>query len=167
MKNLYCPKCDSGNIMPDRLSPTGRKCLMCGTDKGFIVRETEQMELNFDGPALTPEQRAVWNCVKDRQGKGQEILGARISEMTGIDYTTVRAIISELRRRYGKLIGSNSRGYYVPVSKEELYEVTQSLRHRGIMILVVASKLMQSSLEDVFRQARIEFESTQKEVSNG
>jgi len=74
----------------------------------------------------------------------------------------MRAVISHLRRQHGKLIGSNAHGYYVPVTKEELYEVTKSLRHRGIMILVLASKLIGNSLEEVFHQGRIEFSGENK-----
>ena len=39
---LICPKCNSGNIVPDRWSETGQRCLMCGTARGFIERERER-----------------------------------------------------------------------------------------------------------------------------
>lgn len=29
---LKCPKCGSGNIIVDRFSETGERCLMCGTE---------------------------------------------------------------------------------------------------------------------------------------
>jgi hypothetical protein len=118
----------------------------------------EQLSLDFETPGLTCEERAVWDCIKDRKGKGNEILGAVIARRTGMDYRMVRAVIADLMNRKGKLIGSNSRGYYVPVTKEEVYEVTKSLRHRGIMILVRAAKLMGNSLEEVFHQGRMELE---------
>ncbi len=122
----------------------------------------EQLALNFSEPALNHEEWRVWNCVRDHRGKGNEILGTVIAERTGIEYDCMRAVISHLRRQHGKLIGSNAHGYYVPVTKEELYEVTKSLRHRGIMILVLASKLIGNSLEEVFHQGRIEFSGENK-----
>lgn len=135
----------------------------------------EQLPLDFDAPKngpgsgfkpdpeLTTEERAVWDCIKDRKGKGNEILGTVIARRTGMDYRTVRAVIADLMNRKGRLIGSNSRGYYVPVTKEEVYEVTKSLRHRGIMILVRAARLMGNSLEDVFHQGRMEYGETSRQ----
>lgn len=164
--DLICPKCGSGNIIPDRFSDTGERCMMCGTQKGFIERVMpEQGQLNLDGPTFTAEQQAVWNCIRDRRGRGNEILGTEISRITGIDYTRVRAVIAELINHKGRNIGSNSRGYYVPVTPDEIREATRSLRHRGIMILWRASKLTGNSLEEVFHQGRIEFD-PQKEAAN-
>lgn len=68
----------------------------------------------------------------------------------------MRALISHLVTDHGKLIASCGRGFYVPQTPEEIVEATASLRHRGIMILVRASRLQQSSLEDVFGQAVME-----------
>ena len=117
----------------------------------------EQDMLNFDGLTLTAEQQAVWNCIKDRRGKGSEILGTEISRITGLDYVQVRAIVAHLINHHSKLIGSNRRGYYVPVTAEEINEVTKSLRHRGIMILVRAARLQKTSLTEIFNQSYLEF----------
>lgn len=117
----------------------------------------EQMTLSFDGPQMTEEQRAVWAYIKDHEGKGKEILGSMIAERTGIDYDTVRAIISHLITKHHKLIGSNSRGYFVPVTPDEIAEVTKSLRHRGIMILVRAAQLQKTSLVEIWNQTYLEY----------
>jgi len=120
----------------------------------------EQMRLDFGrgmSPQLTEEEKAVWDCIKNRRGKGFEILGTAIAAQTGIDYTAVRAIIAHLINHKGRNIASNSKGYYVPVTPDEITEATRSLRHRGIMILWRASKLTGNSLEDVFHQGRLEF----------
>ncbi len=122
-------------------------------------------QLNLDGPPMTDEQSAIWGCIRDRRGKGNEILGTEIARMTGIDYTRVRAVIAELINHKGRNIGSNGRGYYVPVTPDEIGEATRSLRHRGIMILWRASKLTGNSLEEVFHQGRIEFD-PHKEAAN-
>jgi hypothetical protein len=143
---------------------------MCGTQKGFIERERaimpEQMQLNLDGPQLTVEQRAVWDCIRDHRGKGNEILGTEISRMTGIDYTSVRAIIAHLINKHGKLIGSNGSGYFIPVTPAEIAAVTKSLRHRGIMILVRAAQLQKTSLVAIFNQTLLEYEYENEETTN-
>lgn len=118
----------------------------------------EQLTLDFQSQPLMPDEKAVWGCVKDRRGKGCEILGQSIATQTGIEYTTVRAIIAHLINHKYKLIGSNSKGYYIPATPEEIDEVTRSLRHRGIMILMRASRLQKTSLVEIFQQSCIEFE---------
>jgi hypothetical protein len=118
----------------------------------------EQLTLDFQTQPLMPEEQAVWDCIKDCRGKGSEVLGTVIASRTGIDYTTVRAIIAHLINHKHKLIGSNSKGYYIPVAPEEIAEVTRSLRHRGIMILVRAASLQKTSLTEIFRQSCLEFE---------
>ena len=81
-----------------------------------------------------------------------------IARRTGIDYTRVRAVIAHLINEHHKLIGSNGKGYYVPVTPSEVAEVTKSLRHRGIMILVRAAQLQKTSLVDIWNQTYLEFE---------
>lgn len=166
---LTCPKCNSGNIIPDRMSETGQKCLMCGTISGFIERERErvktvpdQLALDFEVPILTEEQKAVWNCVRDCRGKGAEILGTEISSRTGIDYDRVRAVIGNLRRHKKKLIGSNTHGYYIPVTKEELHEYFASMRRRGITILWTVSQQAGISLEEIFHQGKLDLKQEEK-----
>jgi len=166
-----CGKCGSGNIVPDRFSDTGERCMMCGQQNGFIERERERVmpeqgQLNLDGPQLTVEQRAVWDCIRDRRGKGNEILGTEISRMTGIEYTTVRAMIAHLITKHGKLIGSNGNGYFIPVTPAEIAAVTKSLRHRGIMILVRAAQLQKTSLVAIFNQTLLEYEYEKEETTN-
>ncbi len=166
---LTCPKCNSGNIIPDRMSETGQKCLMCGTISGFIERERErvktvsdQLALDFEPPILTEEQKAVWNCIRDRRGKGTEILGTEISSRTGIDYDRVRTVIGNLRRHKKKLIGSNTHGYYIPVTKEELHEYFASMRRRGITILWTVSQQAGISLEEIFHQGKLDLKQEEK-----
>lgn len=117
----------------------------------------EQLGLDFDGPHLTADQQAVWDCIKDRRGKGSEILGPEIARVTALDYVQVRTIIAHLINHHNKLIGSNGKGYYVPVTPDEINEVTKSLRHRGIMILMRAARLQKASLTEIFNQSYLEF----------
>lgn len=115
---------------------------------------TEQLGINFN---LTHEEQAVWNIIRYRRGKPDAVLGTVIAEITGIYYDRVRAIIADLINKHYLMIASNSKGYYVPVTPDEISEATRSLRHRAIMILVRASRLQKISLEEIFHQARMEF----------
>jgi hypothetical protein len=120
----------------------------------------EQTKIDFTdrkAPILTDEERRVWLHLEFRRGKKEAILGPVLSRITEIDYDTVRAIISHLVNFHGYLIASCSRGYYVPVTPEEIAAATRSLRHRGIMILRRAARLQNSSLEDVFGQGVLEY----------
>jgi hypothetical protein len=118
---------------------------------------TEQIQMTFE--KLTYEEEMVWEAIRPHRGKGYPILGPRISEITKIDYDRVRQTIAHLINSHGYLIASNSRGYYVPQTSEEIFEATKSLRRRGISILVRAAKLSKISLEDIFNQARMEYNS--------
>lgn len=118
----------------------------------------EQMTLNFDGPLLDGEENVVWEAIRTRKGKGNEINGQAIAARSGLEYDRIRELIAHLVTGHHKLIGSNSRGYYVPVTAEEVSEVTRSLRHRGIMILVRAARLQKTSLEEIFHQGKLEYE---------
>ena len=119
---------------------------------------TNQIQMTFE--KLTFEEELVWEAIRPHRGKGYPILGPRISEITTIDYDRVRQTIAHLINSHGYLIASNSKGYYVPQTSEEIFEATKSLRHRGISILVRAAKLSKISLEDIFQQARMEFTKT-------
>ncbi|MEW6115364.1 MAG: hypothetical protein AB1553_00485 [Nitrospirota bacterium] len=92
-----------------------------------------------------------------REGKRNAILGAEIVKLTGIGYDRVRQVISHLVNDHYYLIASYSRGYYIPTSAEEVLETTRSLRHRGISILVRAARLQKTSVEEIFKQSRMEF----------
>lgn len=120
----------------------------------------EQIQIDFatrTAPLLTEEERRVWRVLEARRGKAAALLGPAIAELAGSDYDTVRAIVSHLVSFHGCLIASCSRGYFVPVTHEEIDAATRSLRHRGIMILMRAARLQKSSLEAVYHQATLEF----------
>jgi hypothetical protein len=107
---------------------------------------------------LTFEEEFIWEAIKLHRGKDDPILGPVITEVTKIDYDRVRQTIAHLINHHGYLIVSNSKGYFVPVTVNEIFEATRSLRHRGIMILVRAAKLSKVSLEEIFHQGRMEFD---------
>lgn len=106
---------------------------------------------------MTHEEEAIWKIIEPHRGKGSEILGTTIAERTMNSYTRVREVIAHLVTTHGKLIGSNSRGYYVAVTPAEVNEITKSLRHRGIMILLRAARVQQTSLVEVWNQSYLEF----------
>ncbi len=121
----------------------------------------EQVQMNFTdrkASILTEEEQRVWSILEGFRGRDNAILGPVLSARAGIDYDTVRAIVSRLVNRHSCLIASCSRGYYIPITPEEISRETKSLRHRGIAILMRAARLQKSSLEAVFGQARVEYE---------
>ncbi len=116
------------------------------------------MPLNFELPGLSKEEQAVWNIIREHRGKGNEVLGTVIAGILGTDYDRVRMAVGRLRRKRGKLIGSNAEGYYIPVTKDELIEYTRSMRHRALVILWTVSLQVGASMEEIFHQGRIEFD---------
>lgn len=91
------------------------------------------------------------------RGKPCAIKGKDISDAMCIKYDAVRALIAHMVNVRHLLIASCGRGYYIPVTPDEVAEATKSLRHRGISILVRAARLQRKAVEDVFNQSRIEF----------
>jgi len=114
----------------------------------------DQITFNFE---LNREEQMIINILQTCKGKDKAILGANIASLTGISYDDVRQTISHLVNEHHCLIASYSKGYYVPVTAEEVDAATRSLRHRGISILVRAARLQKSSIEDIFNQAKLEF----------
>ncbi len=86
------------------------------------------------------------------------ILGPEIEELTGIKYKQIQHIISHLVCDHKKLIGSGTMGYYIPETPQEVKDATHYLRHRAIVALYRASEMQRASIEDVFGQARMEYE---------
>lgn len=114
----------------------------------------EQLGIDYE---LTNEERMIIDILKDCRGKDNAMIGEALSIRTGIKYDEVRAIISHLVNDHHILIASCSRGYFIPVNAAEVDAATKSLRHRGIMILMRASRLQKTSLEEIFHQARMEY----------
>ena len=114
----------------------------------------DQLQIGFD---FTTEESLVLAAISSHRGRDKAVVGEILAALTGIDYKRVREVIAHLINHHGCLIASCPRGYFIPVTPAEISEATRSLRHRGIMILVRASKLQKASLEDIFNQARIEF----------
>ncbi len=119
-----------------------------------------QLQIGFDSDGealLSGEESRVLAAVSGRRGRERAVTGEVLAALTGIEYKRLREVISHLINHHGCLIASCTRGYFIPVTPEEISEATRSLRHRGIMILVRASKLQKASLEEIFHQARMEW----------
>lgn len=123
---------------------------------GVKYMTSEQIQITFD--ELTHEEQKVWDVVRLYRGKENAIKGSKIAEWTGLEYDYIRSVIAHLINHHGYLIASCSKGYFIPQTSKEIFEATRSLRHRGIMILVRAAKLTKVSLEEIFRQGRMEFD---------
>lgn len=106
---------------------------------------------------LTFEEQRIWDVIRLHRGKDNAVTGKRIAEWTGMEYDFIRSVIAHLVTSHNYLIASNSKGYFIPETFNEVFTATKSLRHRGISILVRASKLQRTSLEDIFNQSVLEF----------
>ncbi|MBS3918085.1 MAG: hypothetical protein KG012_04270 [Deltaproteobacteria bacterium] len=114
---------------------------------------------------LTFEESRIWDAIRLYRGKDSAVTGRQIAEWTGLEYDFIRSVISHLVNDHNYLIASNSRGYFVPETAEEIFGATKSLRRRGISILVRAARLQRTSLEDIFNQAKMEFTTTVRRES--
>lgn len=120
----------------------------------------DQIKTDFSAPIMTGEERAVWDVLRMCRGRELAILGPEIEALTGIGYKRVQKIINDLRCRHEKLIGSGTFGYYLPQTREELDQVIHYIGDRAIMALYTLSRIKRTSLEEVFHQARMEYEKT-------
>ena len=122
------------------------------------MSEHDQITIDFSTPELTSDEARVWHVISRRRGKAAAILGRDIEAQTLIPYKAVQELIAHLVTDHDRLVASCTRGYFVPVTEEEVIEATRSLRHRAILILCRAARFQRTSLEDVFGQAKIEYE---------
>ena len=111
----------------------------------------------MDEILMTEDEQRVWQVLTTCRGRCMAILGPEIEQLTGIPYKRIQAIISGLVCHHGKLIGSGTCGYYLPVTVREMDQATWYLRHRAIVALHRASEFQRSSLEEVFGQAVFEY----------
>lgn len=120
---------------------------------------SDQLDI-FQG-VLSDEEFKVWSVVQDHRGRENAVKADALAWQTGFDGVKVREIVSHLIREHGKLIGSstgNPPGFYIITDRSELEKQIKSLRHRGIMCLVRAAALSKTSIEDIFKQGRLEID---------
>ena len=106
--------------------------------------------------ALEPEEERIISLLKE--GKENARCVKTLAGLVGVSEVKLREIVRHLIDEHGYCIGSRTgepAGYYIITEPGEIDEVYRSLRHRGISILVRASKLKRISLEEVFGQGTI------------
>lgn len=108
-----------------------------------------------DAAGMTNEEMEILRLIQ--RGKANAITGKEIERQTGIKYDDVRHVISHLCVRHEIFIASCDEGYFIPQTPEEHIAANKSMRKRGISILVRAAKQERRSLEEVYKQARIEY----------
>ena len=105
---------------------------------------------------LEPEEERIISLLKE--GKENARGGHWLASMVGVSDVKLRELVRHLIDEHGYCIGSRTgepAGYYLITEESEINEVYRSLRHRGISILVRASKLKRISLEEVFGQGSL------------
>ena len=122
------------------------------------MTDQNQIIIDLSDPLMTPEEESVWDVLRHCRGKAGAILGPTIAERTRIGYKRVQKIVSDLVCHHRKLIGSGTMGYYIPVNDDEVKDAAHYLRHRAIVALHRASEMQRTSLDEVYGQAKIEYE---------
>ena len=116
-------------------------------------------QLNIFQQGLSDEEYKVLAIIDRHKGRESAIKAEALAWQTGFDEVKVREIVSRLVVKHGKLIGSstgNPPGFYVITDMDELKKQVKSLRHRGIMCLVRAAALSKTSIEEIFKQSRLD-----------
>lgn len=99
-----------------------------------------------------------------RNGKKNAQSVRFLSSMLKMEEVTLRVKIRHLIMDHKICIGSNTGkypGYYLITEEDEIDCVYQSLRRRGIRILMRAAKLRRISLEEVFHQGILSLRGTE------
>ena len=108
---------------------------------------------------LTHDEQAILSRIG--RGRDRAVKEKWLSQETNLKGVEVRSIIRHLIMFHGVLIASSSAiGFWIADSPEEIREATRSLRHRGISILTRAAKLQRISLEEIFHQSKMEFQTS-------
>jgi len=115
------------------------------------------MTLRHSDISLTFEESLLLGFL--RQGR-QNAQGVKfLASMMKTSEVDLRDRVRHLIMEHGVCIGSNTSknpGYYLITEEDEIDCVYQSLRRRGIKILMRAAKLRRISLEEVFGQGVLE-----------
>lgn len=122
-------------------------------DYNAILRRAEAGAIS----QLTDREEAVLSLLP--RGRENTISKDAIAAATGIHWREVQSIIEHLVNVHGYFIGSTSgkpHGYYMIEAEKEIEEVYNSLRRRGLKVLMRAAKLKKISVEEVFNQGRID-----------
>ncbi len=109
--------------------------------------------------AYTETEQAILSLLQKGRRNAQSV--KFLAGQTGLSETEVREKIRHLIMVHDVLIASTVQkpaGFYIPETPEEIDQATRSLRHRGISILARAAKLQRLSLEDIYHQAKMEFD---------
>lgn len=108
---------------------------------------------------LTHEERHILSLLQ--RGRDNALSVPFLASMTGISQVQLRATVRHLITHHGYCIGSSTGGtnkppgYYFITEENEIETVYNSLRRRGIKILVRAARLKKISIVEVFGQGEI------------
>lgn len=104
----------------------------------------------LDKDLLTPNEKAVWELIEGRYGKGNAITSTQIEEITGLNRFRTCKAIQSLRLEHRIPVASsksgNSKGYFLPVKKEELKDTIDELLRQAETLINVADTLDRAPL---------------------
>jgi hypothetical protein len=117
----------------------------------------EQLPLNFDGPALSPDERRVYALI--RKGRENARSVGELSRLTGLSGVAVRQIVKEMAEEKGVVIVSSTAhpsGFFFPASPEEYGKGVAQLIHRITSLARRVRALDRQAYEKVFGGTRLE-----------
>ncbi len=116
----------------------------------------EQLALEFE---MTIEERGILAAID--KGRMRARSAGDLARLTNVPERRLRQVIRHLIDYHHCVIGSATDeppGFYVITDPGELADVLGTLRHRGISILVRAARISGNSLDEIFKQGRLELE---------
>lgn len=118
-----------------------------------------QIQFNFEDRPLTDQELTLWNFLQGHRGRAAAVQADRLAGMLGMEERRLRMTIKHLVEDHAFLIGSSTVkpcGYFIPVSEDEIDQVTGQLMHRLKSLALRISRLKKISVEQIFHQLRLE-----------
>jgi len=116
----------------------------------------------IDKAEMTDLEKDLVELIGARRGEGNAIPRARLMELfDGLCERDVRRTIKHLVKEHGVPIGSGPKGYYTPVTPQEVRRACDYYHSYAMSCLTVESRLKRCSLPELLEQMRFEFDSRQ------
>jgi len=107
---------------------------------------------------MTPDEKTIWNIIRNAQGRGSAIKARDITLFTKISERQVRSIVRQLRVVFHCPIGSITQepaGYYLCITPEELQESTKIWWNFGMKQLFAVSRIRKYQPDEFRRQVAL------------
>ena len=109
-------------------------------------------------PAMSPEERQVWEALQQHRGRDRAVTKEAICEATGLEERAFRAAKKALVEIYGKRIGSaptRPPGYFLVESAPELDDVCNRYHGQALSLLRTEAALRRVALWELLGQMHL------------